>query len=56
MNEEETTVFITDFGGNYVTWATCLNCGQSVQYPTERPYNVCPYCRQRIVYDKEENE
>ena len=54
--DEETTIFITDFGGNYVTWATCLNCGRSVQYPTEHPYTFCPYCSLRIIYDKEENQ
>lgn len=44
------TKLVVDFGGNYVTYAHCAYCGQPVQYPTERPYNVCPYCGMRIIY------
>jgi len=49
----EYTTFVTEFGGNYTTWATCSNCKQAVQYPTERPYNVCPYCGKRVRYKEE---
>lgn len=56
MNEEETTKLITDWGGNYVTWSWCENCGMPVQYPTEYPYNHCPYCGLKIIYKKEEKK
>lgn len=49
---EETTRFIKEWGGNYVTWATCERCGQVVQYPTENRYNACPYCFARIIYEE----
>lgn len=60
MNEEkqtppETTRLITDWGGNYVTWSWCENCGMPVQYPTEYNYNFCPYCGTRVVYDDGKN-
>lgn len=56
MSEQETTSLITVYGGNYVTWSWCENCGMSVQYPTENSYNFCPYCGLRIVYKKEEKK
>ena len=56
MNEEETTKLITDWGGNYVTWSWCENCGMPVQYPTEYNYNFCPYCGKRVIYEKEEKK
>lgn len=53
---EETTRLIIEWGGNYVTWATCERCGQSVQYPTEKPYNACPYCFARVIYEQKEEK
>lgn len=54
--ENEITRLITEWGGNYVTWATCERCGQSVQYPTDRPYSCCPYCFARVVYEQKEEK
>lgn len=34
--------------GSAITYAECPNCGQTVQYPTDRPYNNCPYCGRRV--------
>lgn len=50
--KEQTTELITDYGGTCVVWSHCKNCGQSVQYPAERPYNVCPYCRLKILWQE----
>lgn len=49
--EMDTTRLITDWGGNYVTWSWCENCGMPVQYPTDYKYNFCPYCGKRVVCD-----
>lgn len=56
MNEEETTKLIPDWGGNYITYSWCENCGMPVVYPTDWPYNACPYCRLRVIYEKEEKK
>ena len=48
---KEYTTLVTDFGGNYVMYSHCDNCGQPVQYPTERPYSCCPYCGMKVIYD-----
>lgn len=52
--ENETTRLITEWGGNYVTWAICENCGQTMQYHTERTFNYCPYCGKRAIYEQED--
>jgi len=53
---EETTRLVIQFGGNYVTYSICENCGKPVQYPTEKPYNRCPYCGARVIYGGETRE
>ena len=52
--ENEYTVLIPDFKGSYIVYSQCENCKQIVRYPTERPYNVCPYCGKRVIYKEEE--
>ena len=47
--EKQFTRLLVDFSGNYVTYSHCENCGQPITYPTERPYNVCPYCTLRVI-------
>lgn len=37
------------YQGVAIVYAECANCGQSVQYPTDRPYTLCPYCGKRAV-------
>ena len=52
MNEEkeQTTELITDYGGSCVVWAHCKNCGQYMQYATDRRFTHCPYCGLRILW------
>lgn len=47
------TEIIPDFKGAAIVYGHCSNCGQPVQYPTERPYNFCPYCSRRVMYKEE---
>ena len=53
QKDADYTVLIPDFKGACIVYAHCANCDQAVQYPTDRPYNVCPYCGKRIFYKEE---
>lgn len=44
---------VPEYSGVRIVYAVCSNCGQTVQYPTERPYNACPYCSAKIIYKEE---
>lgn len=52
LDKRNTADLETIYGGFAMTWAECTNCGSNVQYPTDKPYVYCPYCRSRILYDK----
>ena len=54
MNEEkeQTTELITDYGGSCVVFCHCKNCGQYMQYATERKFNLCPYCGLKILWQE----
>lgn len=53
LDERKTTKLKKTYGGFAIMWTECENCGQSVQYPTDHPYNYCPYCKARVIYDGE---
>lgn len=53
QKDADYTVLIPDFKGACIVYAHCANCDQPVQYPTDKPYNVCPYCGKRIFYKEE---
>ena len=54
QKETEYTALVPDFKGSQIVYAYCAVCRQPVMYPTERPYNFCPYCSKRVIYKKEE--
>lgn len=41
------TEFKILYGGSSVVTARCRKCKQSLNYPTDRPYNYCPYCGEK---------
>ena len=41
------TKFRTVYQGVILTYATCERCGQTLTYPTDNPFNCCPYCMAR---------
>lgn len=49
VNARNVTQLKTIYGGHTVMWANCIRCGNNVNYPTDKPYDFCPYCRARIV-------
>lgn len=53
VQETDYTVLAPSFKGSAIVYAHCENCGQPVQYPTERPFNFCPYCSRRVMYKEE---
>ena len=43
---------MVNFKGSQIVYAECKECKQPVKYPTDRPYNFCPYCGKRIDYEE----
>lgn len=48
------TRLIKQFGGTCVVFAVCEKCNKYMQYPADKPYLFCPYCKRRVVYEEEE--
>lgn len=54
--ENETATFIYTYKGAAIMYGFCDWCGQPFQYPTDRKYWYCPYCKSRLVDEKEEKK
>lgn len=41
------TWFNVNFSGSAITYAQCIRCKRHFTYPTDDPFNCCPYCMAR---------
>lgn len=51
--KNKTTELIPEYKGAMIVYCSCSICKQTMQYPTERPFNHCPYCGKKVVYKEE---
>jgi DNA-directed RNA polymerase subunit RPC12/RpoP len=53
IQETDYTELEIGYVGMAISYGSCKNCGQPVQYPRDRPFNCCPYCGRKINYKEE---